>query len=321
MLISGAAGMIPAYFVHTLLGLNDTHNADIHVIALVRSEERAKNKFEEYFKRDDFELLVQDVCQPIKCDANIHIIIHGASPASPKLYNTDPVGTINANVLGTNNLLKLAHEKKAENFLFLSSGAIYGEPVNEHPIDEENYGYVDPFGAQACYYESKRLAETMCVAWFHQYEVPAKIVRISHTYGPGMQPDDGRSFADFVTNIVRGEDIILHSDGSAKRPFCYIADGILAMFYIIFFGKNGEAYNMANIEEVYSIRSLAEMLVGLFPQKKLKVVYKQRTQSNYSESLSKGCPVSIAKLSALGWEPRVTAKDGFSRTVESFEAP
>ena len=164
-------------------------------------------------------LLVQDVCEPVALDEPIHFIVHAASQASPKYYGTDPVGTLSANVLGTYHLLNLAATHRVEAFLFFSSGEVYGQVAPERiPIRETDYGYLDPTDVRSCYGESKRMGETMCVAWAHQFGVPAKIVRPFHTYGPGMRLDDGRVFADFVADIVHDRDIVLKSDGARSGP-------------------------------------------------------------------------------------------------------
>jgi len=248
------------------------------------------------------------------------MILHAASQASPKYFGTDPVGTLNANVLGTYNLLELAREKRSEEFLFFSTGEVYGE-VDEArmPIREDGYGYVDPVNVRSCYAESKRMGETMCVAWSHQHGVPVKIVRPFHTYGPGMRLDDGRVFADFVANVVQGQDIVMKSDGSAIRAFCYVADATVGFFEVVRKGGNREAYNIGNDKGEASILELANVLANLFPDRPLKIIRKETLSGNqYLQSkINRACP-DISKVRALGWEPRYSVEEGFRRTVRSF---
>lgn len=320
VLITGANGFLPAYLVETILYLNENKFRNkAKVFALVRNEEKALNRFAIYKGISDLIFIVQDVCEPINIRDDINFIIHAASQASPKYFGKDPVGTLSANVLGTYNLLELSRHKKVESFLFFSSGEVYGK-VDEHhmPIKEDSYGYLDPTNVRSCYAESKRMGETMCVSWYHQYGVPAKIVRPFHTYGPGMSFDDGRVFADFVSDIIHRRDIILKSDGRATRAFCYLADATVGFFTVLLKGQNGEAYNVANDKEI-SIFELANKLVSLFPQYKLKVIKKEKIErKGYLKSeITRACP-DTSKIRSLGWKQKYSIEEGFKRTVRSF---
>ena len=322
VLISGANGFLPAYLVETLLYLNETrHRVATQVIGLVRNIDKAHARFAAYLNRSDLQFIVQDVSMPVMTDAPIDYIIHAASQASPKYFGSDPVGTLSANVLGTYHLLMLAKTKQVRGFLFFSSGEVYGQvPPDQIPIRETDYGYLDPASVRACYAESKRMGETMCVAWAHQYGVPAKIVRPFHTYGPGMSLDDGRVFADFVANVVHNHDIVMKSDGSAIRPFCYLADATAGFFTVLFKGEPGQAYNIGNPDAEISILELAEILVALFPEKKLRVIRQPSPveSSGYLCSpITHNCP-DITKVRHLGWRPEMSAPAGFARTVRSF---
>lgn len=321
ILISGASGFLPAYIVETLLYLNEKQNKNIKIIALVRNKEKALKRFEHHKKRKDLEFLVQDVCEPINIDAEekIDYIIHAASNASPKFYGTDPVGTINANVIGTINLLKLAKEKASKGFLFFSSGEVYGEvKENQIPTKENNYGYLDLTNIRSCYAESKRMGENICVSWHHQYGVPVKIVRPFHTYGPGMDLNDGRVFADFVSDVINNRNIVMKSDGSNTRAFCYLSDFTLGMFSVLLNGKTGEAYNVGFNKET-SIIELAKILVNLFPKKNLKVVMNDsdRAKEYLKSMVNRTCP-DISKIKLLGWEPKIEVEAGFKRTILSY---
>ena len=320
VLISGANGFLPSYMVEVLLYLNELRaERQTNVIGLNRSFDKASLRFAHYQGRHDFEVIVQDVCEPVVTDHKIDFVIHAASQASPKHFGGDPVGTMLANLLGTQNLLRLAKDKGAEGFLFLSSGEVYGEVDQQKvPTKETDYGYLDPMAVRSCYAESKRAAETLCMAWLQQYGVPARIVRPFHTYGPGMNLDDGRVHADFVADIVNDRDLTLHSDGSAVRTFCYIADATRAFFTVLLCGEAGEAYNVGNETAKLTIRQLAETLVKLIPEKGLRVVEKPRTESKYIPSTAVLSVPDTAKLRNLGWEPRFSAEEGFRRTIESF---
>jgi UDP-glucuronate decarboxylase len=318
ILVSGASGMLPAYMVETLLSLNETvPGQKVKVIALSRNGDKARRRFDHYRGRSDLQMLVQDVCCPVTVDFPVDIIMHAASQASPKYYGVDPVGTLTANVIGTYNMLELARRCGCLNFLFFSSGEVYGTANSSGiPVREDCYGAVDPLDIRACYPESKRMGETMCLAWMRQYGIAAKIVRPFHTYGPGMSLDDGRVFADFVAAVVSGSPLRLNSAGEAKRVFCYIADATQAFFTVLLKGKSGEAYNVANPSAEISIAGLADLLVSLYPEKKLTVL-KRAAHSELASKTPQTLP-DIAKITALGWCPETGLAAGFRRTIESF---
>ncbi len=320
VLVTGANGFIPAYMVETLLYLNEKKSYNIKVIALVRNIDKARTRFSAYLGREDLVFVEQDIGYPLKMDTSADIIIHAASQASPKFYGTDPVGTLRPNVIGTANLLDFARSSGAENFLFFSSSEVYGEvAASMMPIPENVYGWVDPVSVRSCYAESKRMGETMCASWHHQYGVPAKIVRPFHTYGPKMQLDDGRVYADFISDILNNKDITLKSDGSASRAFCYLADAVLGFFTVMLKGKNGEAYNIGNTDAETSILDLAESLVKLFPEKGLKIIRQERASNNeYLQSKISRASPAIEKARSLGWEPATGIEEGFMKTIRSF---
>ncbi len=320
VLISGANGFLPAYIVETLLYLNEINGQGTKVVGLVRNRRKALSRFSAYQGRDDLEFIVQDVCEPIVVTQKVHFVIHAASQSSPKYFGKDPVGTMSANLLGTHNLLTIAKENNSEGFLFFSTGEVYGEVDKANiPTKETEYGYLDPATVRSCYAESKRAAETMCIAWFHQFGVPAKIVRPFHTYGPGMNLDDGRVFSDFVADIVANNNIVMRSDGSAKRAFCYLADATLGFLTVLINGENGQAYNVGNENGEVTVLDLAERLATLFPNKCLHVVKHQpiHREGYLKSAITRNCP-DTSKIRALGWNPITPVESGFRRTIESF---
>jgi nucleoside-diphosphate-sugar epimerase len=320
VLISGANGFLPAYMVESLLLLNSKRGANVRIVAWVRDLEKARKRFSEYLKRGDLSFIVSDVAARIESNEKFDFVIHAASQASPKYYGPDPVGTLNANVLGTNNLLELARSSSSESFLFFSSGEVYGT-VDDHriPTKEDDYGYLDPTDVRSCYAESKRLGETMCVSWNRQFGIPSKIVRPFHTYGPGMDLNDGRVFADFVRNIVESKNIEMKSSGHAQRAFCYLADATIGFFTVLLQGANGMAYNVGNPDAEISILDLANRLVNLFPEKHLAVVLKENDTKGYLRSaIPRNCP-DIGRMKQLGWVPTTGIDAGFLRTVSSFQ--
>jgi nucleoside-diphosphate-sugar epimerase len=320
ILITGANGALPAYMVETILFLNKNKFAKkATIFALVREKVKAEKRFKHHFGNANLKFIFQDVCDKINLPEKIDIIIHAASIASPKYYGQNPVGTLLPNVLGTYNLLGLAREKNVESFLFFSAGAVYGKIQNDSQLTDENtFGSINPLAIESCYPESKKMGENMCYAWLKQYEIQTKIVRPFHTYGPGISLNDGRVFSDFVKNILNNENIIMTSDGSARRPFCYLADATLGFFTVLLKGEVGEAYNVAADEEI-SIKELAETLIKLFPEKNLKAIFKENSDKNYVQTKISSYSPDTTKIKKLGWKTNYSIEEGFKRMTESYQ--
>ncbi len=321
VLITGAYGMLASYLVFLLMFLNEEKGMNVRILCVVRSADKFRARFGNEENYEYIKLYTESLDNQLLIEENVDYIIHAASLASPQYYGVCPIEVLKPNVLGSCHLLELAAEKKVEGYLLFSTGDIYGIVENEDRIREESCGRMDPLDIHNCYSESKRMAETMCKAWFHQKGVPAKIVRIWHTYAPTMDVEsDPRVFASFVRNILQGQDIEMKSEGTAKRSFCYIADAAAAYFLVLLCGENGEAYNVCNTQEFYSISALAEELVNIYPEKKLKVIKKKREKKDpYIENTVANCiPPDNSKLRALGWEPRYSVQQGFKRVIDSF---
>ena len=323
VLVTGAYGMLASYMVYFLIYLNESEKgADIRILAQGRSAEKMRRRFGEYMDRPYFCMIETNICRPITLDGRIDYIVHAAGWASAQYYRDFPVDTMLPNTVGTTFLLELAHEKKVQGFLFLGSGAIYGQlPAGTTEITEQMVGTVDPVAPYNCYAESKRMGEAMCAAWARQYGVPTRSVRIFHTYGPTCDPwHDQRVFAEFVANVVDCHDIVLKSDGSASRAFCYLTDATDAFFRILHAGEPGAAYNMANNDCCVTVRELAHLLVGLFPERGLKVVMQMRKAGEaYMENpVKRTLAVNTDALQALGWQPQVTLQEGFKRIVKFY---
>lgn len=315
VLITGAAGMIGSYLMYTLTALNDLKSYNIKIVALIRD----KNKLHKYFKsRMDIVVLEQDVCDRIEFKEKIDYIIHAASPASPIIMKEKPVDTIMANTIGTLNTLKLANKNKVKSYMFISSREIYGEPYDwQENFTEEKYGFVDPILPRSCYSEGKKAAETMCICFKEQYGLNVKIARPAHTYGPGMSIHDGRVQADFLKNIVNNENIVMKSRGELLRTYTYIRDVISALFLVLL-DSDDVVYNMADEDSKVTIKELAELLAGLYPERNLKVEMKIDEKSNWGAPFKLGI-INSDKIKKLGWRPTISLEDGFRRTVEYLE--
>ena len=320
ILVTGANGFVASYIVYTLLELNNKGILDkkLTVLALVRNSQRAQDKFGELLNNPNFKLIVADVSDANIQQNNIDIIIHAASQASPKYYGKDPVGTLKANTIGTFNMLELAVKHNTEKFIYISSGEVYGVLDGSVPkVTEEYTGNVNITDVRSCYAESKRMGENMCVCYSHQYGLHTNMLRLSHTYGPGLSLDDGRVFADFTNCVVNNRNITLNSDGSAKRSFVYISDMISALFKIMLHAPSGQAYNIAADKQT-SILELAKTICELYPEKNLSVDFAPNTDKNYIRSQSTSAELCADKLKKLGWQQTIFVKQGFKRMIDSY---
>jgi len=322
VLISGANGYVPAYFVHIFLALNDSRNANIHVIALCRNEDRARDRFSNYIGRDDFELLIQDVCTPIIVMRPIQIFIHAASPAGIVKRHDDPVNTFLANVKGAENMLELASKNQCEAFLLLSSVDVYGKVDDTDRLTEKESGYLDTLNVRNAYSCGKRAAESLCVAYYAKSNVPIYIVRPFQIIGPGPELDDGRLHIDFISQIIQKGEIVLKSDGTAIRSFMYITDAITAMLYVILLGSTGEAYNIVMTEGEASVKELADIMAS-------NVLAKGKEPIKVTFDVSKRSSIEVtsalsivtgddSKIKGLGWEPYYSLEEGSKRMMKFY---
>ncbi len=317
VLITGASGMIGTYLTGVLAMLNDTKGYGIKILALLRHPEKLLPDLRE---RQDVHLLVQDVTEPLQVEGPVDYIFHAASPASPKIMKDAPVETIAANTLGTYYTLQLAKEKQAEGYLFVSSREVYGQPEEgQEFFTEDTYGFVDPLNPRSSYSEGKKAAETMCASFRAEYGLNVKIARLAHTYGPGMSLSDGRVQADFLNNVIHGEDIVLKSEGTAVRTYTYVADAVSGLYRIMLNspgGEEGMVYNVGDEAGRVSIRELAELLVSLCPEENLQLVFAIPEGGTKGTAPFTDGILSSEKLRRMGWEPKYSLQTGFERTID-----
>ena len=316
VLVTGASGLIGSEIVLGFLCADRLKKLNIKVLAMVRNEQKARDVFECVLENKNFELIIQDVNDPVSYRGNVDYIIHCASTTSSGEIISKPVETARTSFLGTYNILKYAFEHKVKSFVYLSSIEIYGKTNDSNgDIKEENLGVLNPLNVRNVYPLSKKLAENLCVDFASEYGLNAKIARLTQTFGAGIAREENRVFAFFCRSVIEKKDIVLHTDGSSYKNYCYLTDAVSAILTILIKGENGKAYNVANYDTGISIKNMAEMLAKKYG---LKVVYDVSDKNRgYNESIH--IKLNPEKLEALGWKPKIHLEEMFERLIKSLE--
>ena len=316
VMITGASGMIGSYFVYTLMKLNEKFDADITIIPLVRNLNKLHRNV---ISNNNVNPVTQDVIEKIEYDGDVDYIFHAASPASPELMNKNPVETNFTNTLGTANALNFALEHNTKKFLFTSTREVYGQPVsNKKYFKENDSGIINQLIPRNAYAESKKAAENMCLGFKEEYGLNTKIVRLAHTFGPGMNINHGMAHVEFLKNVLNGENIVLNSDGSSKRTYTYISDSVGAIFKVILKG-NDMVYNISNTQNEISVKELAETIISFDSKNNLELIVNVEEDDSFDYKSFKYCLLSSEKIiNELGWSPKYSIYEGFERVYEYF---
>lgn len=310
--ITGASGMIGSYIAYVLKELNDVYNMNINILLNVRNPQKLSK---DLIEDSHVKVIVGDVKDRFNIEDDIDYMVHAASPASPKIMKDYPFETNIANTIGTYNTLMLAKEKNVSSYLFVSSREIYGEPMEGINVFTEDglLGQVNPLIPRNAYAEGKKAAENMCIAMHEEYGLNTKIVRLAHTYGPGMSVTDGRVQADFLNNVINNQDIIMKSEGTSVRTYTYVSDAVNAIFKVLL-SSHDIVYNISDDHEI-TIKELALVLTSLSDTSKL-VMQIDNTLAKGSASFTKGILSNKKIKEELNWQPKYNVYDGFKRTIE-----
>lgn len=321
ILVTGATGLLGSQLVKSLLHMNAKQNLNLSVIAMVRNEEKAHRVFEAYLDEEALSFLYGDITGEISYHGDVDFIIHAASATSSKFFVEHPVETIDIAINGTKNVLNFAKEKQPEAMVYLSSLEVYGTPDgSKETISESDYGYIEPLSVRSSYSEGKRMVECLCASYASEYQVPVKVVRLSQTFGPGVEYNDGRVFAEFARSAIEGKDIVLHTQGNTVRTYCYGRDAVAAILIALVKGEVGEAYNITNIDTKCSIREMGELVCGIYPEKDIHVVIdipENVAALGYNPEMK--IALDTSKLNALGWKATVGMREMFERLIESMK--
>lgn len=324
VLFTGANGFLGYYFIKSILAWNDIYsNKKITLYALDTFTTSVPKWLD---KRSNLKVLKKDIIKyEPAVTTNFDYVIHAASIASPTFYRKYPIETINANVQGLYNILnymvrRIKTKKPIKGLLFFSSSEIYGDPAAENiPTPETYRGNVSCTGPRACYDESKRFCETLCVNFSKVYDLPIKIARPFNNYGPGLKLNDGRVIPDFANDILHNKNITLLSQGSPTRTFCYIADAIVGYIKILINGKASESYNIGVEEPEISMYDLAKKMKDLaakYFDYSGKIIMKRSKDKNYLiDSPTRRCPQIAKAKKDLGYKPEISLDEGLTHTL------
>lgn len=312
ILITGGRGFLGTYFLKTFLRINKLLSNPMQIFVI----DNLITSKDDTVQYPNVTFVESDISKKIEIDEPINYIIHAASIASPPMYRKFPLKTIDVNYQGTRNLLDFANEKNVEGMLFLSSSEIYGDP-KIIPTPETYWGNVSCNGPRACYDESKRLAETVCLVYYQEFKTPVKIARPFNAYGPYLNLDDGRAIPDFFRNAIEKSKIIMYSNGSPSRSFCYVSDSIRGFLKILFQGKPGSIYNVGNDEEV-SMKELSEKIKNLVGD--VEICYQKSDDKYYTTDNPQRRVPELSKIkSELKYLPKISLDEGLQRVYKWYK--
>lgn len=316
ILISGASGLIGRFLIYVLMYKNVVNDLKCKIYAVGRNAQRGREIFCKYNECSLFKFIAHNINYPLDLEDadNIDYILHLASNTHPVAYSTDPIGTITANVIGTNNMLNFAVAKNAQRFVFASSNEIYGENRGDDEFFDEHYcGYIDCNTLRAGYPESKRCGEALCQAYIKQNDLDIVIARFTRTYGPTMLMSDTKAISQFIKNGIAGEDIVLKSKGTQYYSYTYVADAVSGLLTVLLLGAKGNAYNIADESGDIILKDLAEMIADISGTNVVFDLPSDTEKAGYSTATK--ARLTGAKLKALGWNAKYDIKSGIKKTL------
>lgn len=306
-LITGATGMVGVMLIDALMLLGE-----VKVFAVGRNKERAKERLGEYFSCDNFSFIEQDVMLPFPFGLSVDYIIPLASNTHPLAYSNYPIETLLINVEGARNSLELA-SKCGATVLYPSSVEIYGNSVDAKAFAEDSNGKLNLGNARACYTESKRTSEALCQSYKAERNVKVKIARLSRLFGPTMFYSDSKASSQFLIKAINNEDVVLKSKGNQFFSYCYVADAVIGLLYVLLYGENGEAYNISSSKMNVHLRDFANYC-AMYNGK--KVIFDLPTENeSKGYSIATTAVLDNHKLLDLGFTPKYDMRDAIYRTI------
>ena len=318
-LVTGGTGLIGTLLINSLLYCNQVHILNIKIIVCVRDYEKAKRIYGELMLNTNLFFVQQDLMLPLK-EITIDVIdyiIHTAAITASKNMIEFPVENIKTAVNGTMSMLDLAKRYQVRGMVFVSSMEAYGYlSVTNHMIKEDELGYIDLSSVRSSYPEGKRICECMCNAYANEYNINVKIARLAQTFGAGILEGENRIFAQFAKSVIKGEDIILHTQGLSEGNYVYTSDAIEAIMLLLTEGTTGNTYNVSNERSHSAIRDMASMVAEKIAGGTIKVKYdipENVLSLGYARDVK--MHLSSEKLRKLGWNPKVGLMEAYQRMI------
>lgn len=315
VLLTGSTGLICSAVVDVLIRYNTTHDEKIKIYVAGRSEKKVINRFNPYSSESWFTFIPYDASRADNdLPAHIDYIIHGASNASPNHIVSEPVETMLSNFIGIKDLLDYAKEQHTKRIVYISTSEVYGRKDTDLPNKISDYGWIDILNPRSSYSIGKCAAETLCASYYDEYGIDSSIIRPGHIYGPTASTSDNRISSAWAYVVSRGEDIVMKSDGSQIRSYCYCMDSASAILTVLLKGQSVKAYNISNPDSVISIKQMAELLIK--PAKvELKFELPTELEKKGFNPMSNSS-LDSSELQELGWKGLFNAERGFAHTVE-----
>lgn len=308
--------MIGSLLVDAILYKNGKDGLNCKVIALGRSAEKGRKRFSYAWNSPLFQFVECDInkASTMSEDIRADYVLHLASNTHPVAYATDPIGTITANIIGTQNMLDLAVRCNANRFLFASSNEIYGENRGDTELFDESYcGYIDCNTLRAGYPESKRCGEALCQAYKKQKGMEVVIARLTRSFGPTLQLTDTKALTQFLKNGLSKENIILKSAGTQYYSYTYAVDAVTGLLTVLLKGENGSAYNVADQSCDIQLKDLAKMIADIAGTQVIFDLPDAIEAAGFSKATK--ARLNGNKLKGLGWEVAYSLKAGIERTL------
>ncbi len=318
ILITGATGLIGSLMINTLLYLNKTKNINCNIFAFVRNIEKAQKIFHKQINENyKINFIVGDITSKIDIEQNIDYIIHAASETSSKYFSENPVETIDSILIGTKNILNFAKEKSIQKIIYLSTMEVYGRPETDEKINENYPAHLNTMEVRNSYPISKRMCENLCVSYNKEFNINFNILRLTQTFGPGVQYNDGRVFAEFARSVIENKDIILHTKGETKRNYLYTMDAIQAILLTLTSDISNEVYNVANENTYCSIYEMAVLMKELNKNINVKIEEEDISKFGYSKTLH--INLDTSKIKKIGFTPTKNLKEMFKNMIDTME--
>ena len=315
VLITGATGLIGYTLVNSLVYANKKLGLNLKILALVRDLNRTRERFKDIDGDTALEYVLGTVEKLPEIAEKVDYIVHGASQTASKAFVNEPVETIMTALKGTENILELAKTKKVSGMVYLSSMEVYGHPEKGHKVTEDEIGALSPLDIRNSYPISKIQCESLCFAYAKEYSVPAMSVRLTQTFGPGVNYNDGRVFAEFARCVIEKRDIVLKTKGETERSYLYTADAATAILTVLLKGEPGEAYNAANEDTYCSIAQMAEMVAK---QGGVKVRYEMTDIQNMGYSSTLYININTSRICQMNWYPKYQLFEMYKKMIMSM---